>query len=203
MKGLILGLLFLINTCFAQSVSETFSVKQEPDGTSVFTNYTISTDNGLREYNYNVLKGDSVSQFLSEKLLKKYFNKEDQYNIQYDLKGYYIIAGYTNNGGLTGNPQDNNYWLIKLVPFIYNKTQNSSAVLFPNPATSQTTLLVSNHFLKKFSLFLYDLSGRQLKVFPIKNIKTDMDLKDLAPGTYIYIIKGLKSMGPVGKLIIQ
>lgn len=211
MKKLLLCILLLLSLkSFSQSVAETFNIRQEQDGTAVFTDYDISTDNGLRNFNYRLLQGDSVSQVLQNKMLLKYFSEEEQYNIQYNLRGFYVIAGYTPNGNLTGNPQDYNYWLIKLLPIIKDEIKQSSAMLFPNPTRNQTTLLVTKDFLvddfgnpMNFVLVMYDILGNKVKHIPIKEAFIKIDVKDLAPGVYTYSIKSNKVKGPTGKFIVQ
>jgi len=205
MRKFILGILFWVVytiSALAQSNTEIYAVQQSEDGTTRLTDFSLQVQNGVQTYQYKVIPGTEAARALEEKLYKKYISEEQRYNLQETLKGYYIMAGYTNNGGLTGNPQDNDYWIIKLFPYI-KKEGESNALLFPNPCIQSTTLFITKDFLEGFSIFIYDLLGNKLKYIPIKTQGTKISVKDLAPGVYMYSVKSSKKQGPTGKIVIQ
>ncbi len=69
-------------------------------------------------------------------------------SIQQTTDGGYIVAGYSDstNGDVTGN-HGTNYWIVKLSPDvgIEENTVENSFNIFPNPASTQLSIINSIH----------------------------------------------------------
>jgi len=193
--------LLVSSSLFSQSISKYADVKQNSDGTFVITSYQVSTENGRVNNNYTLKEGEDLYNTIYTLLEKQSTDGTQIYNIQEHIRGYYVIAGYTiGNGEVTGNPQDYNYWVIKLHPKTEDKVE---VMLFPNPCSLETNLLASNDYSKgDFWLLLFDALGKKLKYIPIKDKHTRINVRDLKPGIYYYKVNSNKKEGPSGKFIV-
>jgi len=71
------------------------------------------------------------------------------------------------------------------------KTETDFAWLYPNPATNSVQISLAHPMAHATDVFLYDLSGRQLRRFnlPPNEQSADIDLSGMAAGTYIVILQ--------------
>jgi len=84
-----------------------------------------------------------------------------------------------------------------------NETNGEEAmILYPNPATDQIVILYPDKSEKEMSISITDLTGRLLKVVPLQNDKTIVDITDFSDGIYFINIVG-KNRSLTKKLIKQ
>jgi hypothetical protein len=75
-------------------------------------------------------------------------------------------------------------------------------ILYPNPANDQIVILYHDKSEKEMSISITDLTGRLLKVVPLQNDKTIVDITDFSDGIYFINIVG-KNRFLTKKLIKQ
>ncbi|MCK9593687.1 MAG: PKD domain-containing protein [Methanoregula sp.] len=95
------------------------SIQQTTDGGYIVAGFTYSNDGNVTgnhgSADYWVVKLDSTGTTLWQKCLGG-LNHDNAKSIQQTADGGYIIAGYTysNNGNVTGNHGNYDYWVVKL-----------------------------------------------------------------------------------------
>lgn len=77
------------------------------------------------------------------------------------------------------------------------------AFVYPNPFSDRTTLEIKNGSILNYELNIYDLFGKEIKKYEIRNRKTEISRGDLPNGMYLYRVKGNNQFISSGKLIIQ
>jgi uncharacterized repeat protein (TIGR01451 family) len=96
-----------------------FSILQTNDGGYIVTGSSSSTDGDVTgnhgSYDYWVVKLDNTGNITWQKSLGGTDN-DDSRSIQQTSDGGYIVAGFSfsNNGDVTGNHGNNDYWIVKL-----------------------------------------------------------------------------------------
>ena len=83
-------------------------------------------------------------------------------------------------------------------PFCLPETIGAEDVgVYPNPVVSSFELTVPGSFVGK-TLYIYDVSGKQVRTLPIQNQRTQVDASQLSSGAYILKIGDLTK-----KIILQ
>ncbi len=108
-----------------------------------------------------------------EDLLKKVIEIRD---------GGYLLAG-TSKGNVSRdkntNQGSNDFWVVKLKDKDKPERPKASIEAAPNPAQTFTNIIVGFNY-DSGTAFLYDLSGRQLQQFEIKDKTIPLDFKQIS-----------------------
>ncbi|MDD4248563.1 MAG: PKD domain-containing protein, partial [Methanosarcina sp.] len=106
--------------CLGGSISDNaYSIQQTSDGGYIVAGYSGSTDGDVTgnhgEFDYWVVKLDTTGNIVWQKSLG---GSDDEYaeSIQQTSDGGYIVAGESNSndGDVTGNHGESDYWVVKL-----------------------------------------------------------------------------------------
>lgn len=81
--------------------------------------------------------------------------------------------------------------------------KNSSVKIYPNPFSKTTTLEITTGVIANYKLIIYDLFGREVRKYEIKNQKTEISRGNLPSGMYFYQVTDNKQFISSGKLIVQ
>jgi hypothetical protein len=107
-------------------------------------------------------------------------------NIQQTSDGGYIVAGDTNSndGDVTGNHGNYDYWIVKLSPDQLSTTEfsNTSLKLYPNPTYSLINIQTSNNVVLD-KIIITDLMGKT--VIEQTQNTNQVSVEKLASGVYI------------------
>lgn len=132
-------------------------------------------ENGQKQWEQTV--GSS-----GEDILKKAIETRD---------GGYLLAG-TSNGKISRDRNtskgNNDFWVVKLQDRHKKKEDRKSIEAFPNPAVQFTNVVIGYDFLGGTG-YVYDLSGRQLQSFEVKDRTVPVDLGNYPEGIYLIKIK--------------
>ena len=105
--------------------------------------------------------------------------------------GGYILAG-TSKGAVSRDRQtgkgSNDFWVVKLRDKDKKKEERAAIAAFPNPAVQFTNVAIGYDFLGGTG-YVYDLSGRQLQTFEVKDRTVPVDLGNYPEGIYLIKIK--------------
>lgn len=172
------------------------SVIENPDGTLLAAGYAQSEvmgtskkdKEGINDYialKINV-KGEEIwTQTVGsngEDILKKAVETRD---------GGYLLAG-TSKGKVSRdkntNQGSNDFWVVKLKDKDKPEKPKTSIEAVPNPTETFTNIIVGFEY-DNGTLSLYDLSGRQLQQFKIKDRTIPLDLSKYPEGIYIVEIR--------------
>ena len=83
-------------------------------------------------------------------------------------------------------------------PYLYFRLQP-----YPNPFSETTTLEIKNGKKQYYDLKIYDLFGREVRKYEIRNQKTEILRNNLSSGMYFYQVKDKEQIIGTGKLIVQ
>ncbi|MBI4929821.1 MAG: T9SS type A sorting domain-containing protein [Bacteroidetes bacterium] len=116
-----------------------------------------------------------------------------------------ISAGETD---YEGNPRINlqidvgayELWALGVLPM--NKNENA-VMIYPNPFSESTTIQITSHKSQELRMKLFDVFGREVKQFVIRNSSFVMERGDLPDGIYFYEIRSEEKNIGKGKIIIQ
>lgn len=82
--------------------------------------------------------------------------------------------------------------------------ENTSVNVYPNPFSETTTFEITNSATKNYEIRIYDLFGREVKKYEIKNQTTEISRDELPSGMYIYQVMDDKNQFiSSGKLMVQ
>ena len=105
--------------------------------------------------------------------------------------GGYILAG-TSKGSVSRDRYtgkgSNDFWVVKLKDKDKKKEERAAIEAFPNPAVQFTNVAIGYDFLGGTG-YVYDLSGRQLQTFEVKDRTVPVDLGSYPEGIYLIKIK--------------
>ena len=74
-------------------------------------------------------------------------------------------------------------------------------VAYPNPIQETLTLKINNYKNEKLTYQLYDLQGKLWDSQSVKGAQTQLDMKDLAVGTYLLSIQDQKALIKIFRII--
>ena len=183
------------------------SIQQTADGGYIVAGNS-SSDNGDLTSNqgsedYWVIKLNSTGNIEGQKSVGG--DKSDVANfIRQTADGGFIATGFTssNNGDVTNNYGDDDYWVIKFLPIFPNSIEHTTInepllLINPNPVRNELNI-TSN--LNITNLQIYDIQGRsQLSLSG--NIPTKINTTDLVCG--IYFIRLETSKGIIEQKFIK
>ncbi|WP_296146975.1 T9SS type A sorting domain-containing protein [uncultured Flavobacterium sp.] len=105
--------------------------------------------------------------------------------------GGYLLAG-TSKGEVSRDRNtgkgNNDFWVVKLRDKDKKKEDRKSIEAFPNPAVQYTNVVIGYDFVGGTG-YVYDLSGRQLQSFEVKDRTVPVDLGSYPEGIYLIKIK--------------
>lgn len=181
MKKITLTLLFLFLTMTG------FSQLNEVVGSNLF-GYRMS---GVVDGTFNVVRTDEYGKVVWVKPMIV------DNTIPFDkTQNDYIIYGFTqiNNGKITGNPSDYDYWLVR-------SDTTYEVSVYPNP-TSNTFYVSLSNYNEGIIINLYDITYRLVFNSQISEYVNYFQLPQLGDGTYIYEIKTKDKLIKSGKLCV-
>jgi hypothetical protein len=74
--------------------------------------------------------------------------------------------------------------------------------MYPNPTAGQLTLHIGDYTSEKMIYQVFDLQGRQVMQGQISDQKTNINMADLAPSTYlVYVLDQDKNTNQTFKII--
>jgi hypothetical protein len=138
----------------------TNSMQQTIDGGYIIAGASSSNDGDVTGshggYDYWVVKLDGFGTLQWEKSLGG-TNDEREYSIWQTNDGGCITAGrsLSNDGDVTGNHGNNDYWVVKLASLvgIEEEVIYESINLFPNPATSEITVASAGFTVERIEMW--------------------------------------------------
>jgi hypothetical protein len=174
-----------------------YSIRQTADSGYVVTGFAKSNNGdvsgnhalGFQDYWLVKLTGTGIIQW---QICLGGTNDDWARSIKQTTDGGYIIAGWSksNNGDVTFNNGNNDFWVVKLGPYVTGVPGEFNSVrkweFFPNPSTgifSITTNLVHNADLK-----ILNPLGQIVYESKLNNEKTLVDLSAYSPGIYFAVI---------------
>jgi len=105
--------------------------------------------------------------------------------------GSYLLAG-TSKGAPSRDRKSgkggNDFWVVKLRDKEKKKEPKKYIEAFPNPASQFTNVVIGYDFTGG-TCYVYDLSGRQLQVFAVKDRTVPVDLGGYPEGIYLVKVK--------------
>ncbi len=116
---------------------------------------------------------------------------DEAYSIRQTTDGGYIVAGhsYSNNGDVTGNHGDYEFWVVKLSATVgVNEiTVFSEFSVFPNPATNQINIKTTAKLVGTFYT-IFDNMGKMVLSGQLNAENTLIELDNLSSGIYLFRI---------------
>ncbi len=110
-------------------------------------------------------------------------------SIQQTIDGGYIVAGqsYSNDGDVTGNHGNEDFWVVKLSPHIgvAEITKLSEFSVYPNPTNNQVTVKANSKLVGK-AYIIYDNMGKMVLSGQINAENTVIELGNLPDGIYLF-----------------
>ncbi|MGZ3751180.1 MAG: T9SS type A sorting domain-containing protein [Bacteroidia bacterium] len=174
-----------------------YSIRQTADSGYVVTGYTKSIDGdvsgnhavGFEDYWVVKLSGSGTIQW--QKCLGG-TNDDWARSIKQTADGGYVIAGWSksNDGDVTGNHGNNDFWVVKLSPSVTGIKEPESNVnwqIFPNPSSGifsvNSDMSTGNTILK-----IVNSVGQLILRTEIYTNHTSIDISQFTPGLYFAII---------------
>lgn len=175
---------------------QAYSVKQTPDGNYVAAGY-LSSNTGIAESEplastqYWVVKLDTLGNLLWHKSYGGNGN-EAAYSIISTTDEGLALAGYSNtnpnNGDVTGNHGQLDFWIVKLNGSKELGTTESNSPqkleIYPNPAKD---IVYINHLPKESAVTIFDAAGR--KIFSKKYSEPNISINTSAFTNGMYIVQ--------------
>ncbi|WP_438964917.1 T9SS type A sorting domain-containing protein [Flavobacterium sp.] len=102
--------------------------------------------------------------------------------------GGYIVASHTssNNGDVTGNHGQSDYWIVKLSATLSTTSflENNNLSIFPNPAKENLTIKLDN-FTPSQEITITDILGKIIHTQKLDGLTTTINTSKLEKGIYI------------------
>ncbi len=168
------------------------SIRQTADGGYVVAGFSSSTNGDVTGNNgggdYWVVKLDSTGVIDWQKCLGGTASDAAS-SIQQTIDGGYIVAGqsYSNDGDVTGNHGNEDFWVVKLSPHIgvAEITKLSEFSVYPNPTNNQVTVKANSKLVGK-AYIIYDNMGKMVLSGQLKTENTVIELGNLPDGIYLF-----------------
>ena len=166
------------------------SIQQTTDGGYIVAGYSESNDGDVTgnhggPTDYWVVKLDASGNITWQKSLGG-SNNEGAFSIQQTSDGGYIVAGNSgsNDGDITGNHGDRDYWVVKLGPDVgIQETKKLSISVYPNP-TSDKLMLTCDQSAVGQAYYISDQLGKLVTKGIISASAMELDLTELNSGVY-------------------
>jgi hypothetical protein len=183
--------------CLGGSVEDiAYSIQQTTDGGYVVAGQSNSNDgdvtgnHSLYYYDYWVVKLSGTGAIAWQKCLGGTL-EDYATSIQQTTDGGFIVAGYSfsNDGDVTGNHGNRDYWVVKLSSAIgVNEiTELNEFSVYPNPTSKQITLKANTNLVGAFYT-IYDNMGKTVISGQINAAQTVIELGNLSGGIYLFSI---------------
>ena len=110
--------------------------------------------------------------------------------------GGYIVAGFSasNDGDVSGNHGVYDCWIVKLSPdsstSVAELNQKDLFSLYPNPATHNVQLVISNEQLKNARIEIVSITGKTVKQITNNKEQITIDLSNQPKGIYFVKLIG-------------
>ncbi len=147
------------------------SIKQTTDGGYIVAGVTPSNDSDVT-FNHGggdlwVVKLTPASSIQWQKCFGG-SGEDGAQEIQQTTDGGYIVAGntFSNDGDVSGNHGNRDFWVVKLGPFVGIEEVNnflSAITITPNPITQSAIISFSLFQKRKITINVYDIAGRLIK----------------------------------------
>lgn len=173
----------------------TESIRQTLDGGFIIAGYSDSVDGDVSgdddSYKYWIVKLDKFGNIHWEKSFGG-TDTDIPLSIQQTSNNGYIVAGTSrsNDGDVTGNHGDFDYWIVKLSPEglgITDFDNQEAFSIYPNPV--RNTLMISG-ISPNTKIMISSLNGEIIKEFTAKNSFESIDVSGLPAG--VYFVNGKK-----------
>ena len=100
--------------------------------------------------------------------------------------GKFVVIGASesNNGDVSGNHGQHDFWVVKLAPdpLLVSEFDANLLKLYPNPVTRTLNIEAMERIER---IVIFDLLGQKLLERSPNTLKTEIDMEHLAVGTYI------------------
>ena len=172
----------------ANSIKQTIDGGYLIGGTAKSTNGNVTGNHG--NFDCWIVKISSTGALQWQKSLGG-SNDDQAFCTLETSSGEYIMVGntYSNNGNITENNGDSDFWLVKLssnsldtASFDTNKVS-----IYPNPASNFIYIKSNNDDIKYFEYSIIDLTGRTILNDYIVN--NEISIETLSSGNYILQLK--------------
>jgi len=178
-----------------------YSIAHTTDGGYVVAGYSLSNNGDVTGNHggadYWVLKLDSAGTLQWQKSLGGTGADLGQSIVQ-TADGGYVTAGYSlsNDGDVTGNHGNNDYWVVKLAPDFptaFNALEQSvfSISLSPNPATNEITIHSGTFNVQRIEII--NVLGERVYDQQLSTLNFELqtvDVSQLPSGIYFVKVKG-------------
>lgn len=173
----------------------TESIQQTLDGGFIIAGYSDSVDGDVSgdddSYKYWIVKLDKFGNIHWEKSFGG-TDTDIPLSIQQTSNNGYIVAGTSrsNDGDVTGNHGDFDYWIVKLSPEglgITDFDNQEAFSIYPNPV--RNTLMISG-ISPNTKIMISGLNGEIIKEFTAKNNLESIDVSGFPAG--VYFVNGKK-----------
>ena len=180
------------------------SVKQITDGGYIVAGLAYSNDGDISGYlgggDSWIVKLDAAGNITWQKSFGG-TDSDNTNSIQQTLDGGFIIAGgsRSNNGNVTGNHGDYDFWIAKLSPETssINEFKNLEINIYPNPTTKTFTISSDNAVNSAFKII--DAQGKEVLSGNMNGKEQSLDISELSKGVYSVVFE--KSELPVLSVI--
>jgi len=184
------------------------AIQQMSDGGFVMAGSTESVDGDVLDNNgvveFWIVKITKDGAFEWQKTLGG--TKADRANsMQQTADGGFVMAGRSSsdNGDVSFNHGDTDYWVVKLSPESASGTQSPHGALpldiSPNPARQRVRITAPTEE-GPLDVAVYDLLGRELLRVSARG-REALDVSGLPPGTYMVVATAAKGQVFVGRLL--
>lgn len=181
---------------YAYAINQTADGDYIVAGFSYSNNYDVSGNHGLTDY--WVLKISNIGVL---KWQKSMGGTGEDYSFAMNLTsdGGCIVTGYSfsNNGDVSGNHGESDFWVVKLAPDsigVDDIFERELLNIYPNPANNQINIETSNSLVGG-TYIIYDSAGKAVLSGIIDNEQTSVELDNLSIGIYEVKIKSSNNTG--------
>ncbi len=77
---------------------------------------------------------------------------------------------------------------------------SASINIYPNPTSTECTISCAD---KNANCYIYDITGRLIKMYALKNINTKIPVTDLTPGVYVFKIEAANTVTTFRKVVVS
>jgi hypothetical protein len=186
------------------------SICQTSDGNYVVVGLSDGADGDVTYnhggYDYWIVKFNPSGKILWQESLGGSMSDYPT-EIKQTIDSGYIISGFTwsNNGDVSGNHGNWDYWIVKLLPDTVKSvpdTLDTDTVnyfqLFPNPVTNQLTVKTNDN--EQSEIILYDIASRKILQQKFTN-SVSLNTEQLAKGIYLYEVRNKNGVIKKGKVV--
>lgn len=169
-------------------------------GNSKSTTGDVTQNQG--DWDYWVVKLDELGNITWQKTLGgSSFDEAD--SIVKTADGGYILSGRTdsNNGDVTGNHGNTDFWVVKLAPqnLSISEFEITNTIIYPNPSSSFIKIINPN-IEESFNFKIVDITGKMVQNGFSKS-NDPINIEKLVSGNYILHIETENGMKSIEKFI--